>query len=96
MDATLKNTFNGSYEQVEEAARYIKSHADCTNLDIGIVCGSGLGRLGEVVQNSITIDYSDIPYFQKLGTYSIIISRTMFLEHEIKYLNRWWCTRSFW
>ena len=30
---------------------------------IGIVCGSGLGGLGEKVEDKISIDYKDIPHF---------------------------------
>jgi len=70
MDDALNNNVDGSYEQVEESVKFIRSKVDCTKLDIGIVCGSGLGRLGEIVQNAVTIDYNDIPYFRKLGMYT--------------------------
>ena len=60
------NLFCGSFDQVEEAVQYIRSKVKC-KLEIGIVCGSGLGRLGDTIEQAITIDYNDIPHFQKSG-----------------------------
>ena len=46
----------------EEAFNFLKSK---TTLEpkIGIVCGSGLGGLGEKIEEKVSIDYKDIPHF---------------------------------
>ncbi len=49
-------------EKRKEAAKYIKNKiSDQPN--IGIILGSGLGDYSEKIQDSISISYSDIPYF---------------------------------
>jgi purine-nucleoside phosphorylase len=48
--------------QINEARDYIKKHVDFTP-EIGLILGSGLGVMGEEVENKIIINYSDIPNF---------------------------------
>ena len=30
---------------------------------VGVILGSGLGEFGETIENSVSIDYADIPHF---------------------------------
>lgn len=50
------------FEDVEKIAQFLKGK---TNVQprIGIVCGSGLGGLADLIMDSFTIDYSQIPDF---------------------------------
>ncbi len=49
-------------EKINESAEYILKNCDYKP-NIGIVLGSGLGELGEKIEESTVIDYSDIPNF---------------------------------
>lgn len=51
-----------SFPDYDRSAEYIKSRIACEP-KIAIVLGSGLGGLGELVANSVVIDYADIPGF---------------------------------
>ncbi|MDF2840461.1 MAG: purine nucleoside phosphorylase, partial [Clostridia bacterium] len=48
--------------KINEAKDYIKQYVDFTP-EIGLILGSGLGVMGEEVENKIVIEYSDIPNF---------------------------------
>ncbi len=50
------------YEKIEEASTYIKNTTD-TIPEIGIILGTGLGNLTEMVNVESVIDYKDIPNF---------------------------------
>ena len=54
----------GTYETVKSAADYIKSRISKLP-EIGIICGSGLGTLAEVVTDTTVIRYSEIKEFPK-------------------------------
>ena len=54
----------GVYETASSIADYIKSRV-CTTPEIGIICGSGLGTLAEVVTDTTVIKYSEIKEFPK-------------------------------
>ncbi len=49
-------------KQIEASANFIKEKVSF-NIDIALVLGSGLGELADDIENPITIDYCDIPYF---------------------------------
>jgi len=51
-----------TYEKVSEAAKFIQSKIDFVP-KVGIICGSGLSGLGNLVTDSICIKYQDIPSF---------------------------------
>lgn len=53
-----------THAQIEEAAAYIRS-VTATTPEVGLILGSGLGVLADLVINSITIRYEDIPHFPK-------------------------------
>lgn len=49
-------------ERITEAAAYIKEQG-VNQVDVGLILGSGLGELGEEVEQSIAIPYETIPHF---------------------------------
>ena len=48
--------------KIQESASFIKSKID-TVPEIGLILGSGLGVLGDEIENATTIKYEDIPNF---------------------------------
>jgi purine-nucleoside phosphorylase len=52
------------YERCKEAADYISSRLDAKDA-IGLVLGSGLGELGNEIEDAVIVDYTDIPNFPK-------------------------------
>lgn len=54
----------GSYQDAKAAADYIKKKVHLTP-QVGIICGSGLGTLAEIVANPIVVKYADIKQFPK-------------------------------
>nr|ACO14860.1 Purine nucleoside phosphorylase [Caligus clemensi] len=51
-----------SYEVVKESADYILGQIS-NKPTIGIICGSGLGSIGDAVKDPVIIKYTDIPHF---------------------------------
>ncbi|CAG7641888.1 purine-nucleoside phosphorylase [Paenibacillus allorhizosphaerae] len=49
-------------QNIKEAAAYILSKY-AAKPEIGLILGSGLGVIAELVENAVTIPYSDIPHF---------------------------------
>ncbi len=47
---------------IEEAAAFIRSTTD-VRPEIGLILGSGLGVLGDELEDAVTIPYEDIPHF---------------------------------
>ena len=50
---------------IQQAADYLKTRIQDRQPVVGIVLGSGLGRLAEEIQHPIVIPYADIPNFVK-------------------------------
>lgn len=48
--------------KIEEAKKYLNERITDTP-DFGIILGSGLGKLGDMAQDSLVIKYEEIPYF---------------------------------
>ena len=48
---------------IQEAADYIVARLGGRVPDVGIILGSGLGRLVDIISNPVTIPYRDIPHF---------------------------------
>lgn len=48
--------------QIQEATQYIKSKIN-VEPDIGLILGSGLGVLADLIQDAISIPYEQIPHF---------------------------------
>lgn len=51
------------YDQVAEAAAYLKSKLGALAPRVGIVLGSGLGAAAEAVQDAVPVPYGEIPHF---------------------------------
>ncbi|MEW4370363.1 purine-nucleoside phosphorylase [Paenibacillus kandeliae] len=47
---------------IQEAAAYIRSKSSITP-EIGLILGSGLGVLADLIEDGVSISYSDIPHF---------------------------------
>ncbi len=52
------------YARCKEAADFIASRFDATDA-IGLVLGSGLGELGNEIEDAVCVDYTEIPNFPK-------------------------------
>ncbi len=49
-------------KKIQESSEYIRAHSD-TQPEIGIILGSGLGPLQDMVEVEAELPYSDIPHF---------------------------------
>ena len=49
-------------EQIDQALAAIKAHTDATP-EVGIVIGTGLGRIAEAIEATAVVEYDDIPGF---------------------------------
>ena len=49
--------------KIQDAAEYVKTLIGNRTPEVGIVLGSGLGRLVDRIQEQIVIPYKDIPFF---------------------------------
>jgi xanthosine phosphorylase len=52
-------------KKVRQATAIIKAHAGSRQPEIAIICGSGLGDIGQQLEDAIHIPYADIPGFPK-------------------------------
>lgn len=50
------------YDRIQEAAEFVRSQTTGTP-QVGIVCGTGMGNLGDKPENLTKIPYGDIPHF---------------------------------
>ena len=50
------------YKKTDAAAEYIRERCG-EKIDTAIVLGSGLGPMANEIENPLTLDYTDIPYF---------------------------------
>lgn len=50
------------FAAVEAALAYLQKQTDVKPL-IGIICGSGLGGLADMIENAVSVDYKNIPHF---------------------------------
>lgn len=51
-----------TYENLEEIAAYLTSKHP-SKCQLGIICGTGLGGLADLMENTVSVDYADIPNF---------------------------------
>lgn len=58
----MKETLRLGYDEIREAVQYIEG---LTSLkpEVGLILGSGLGLLGDYLEDAVTIPYADIPHF---------------------------------
>lgn len=57
------NTMDERLQTIHEAAAYVESRLEGRKPLVGIVLGSGLGKLADQIQDPIVISYRDIPGF---------------------------------
>ena len=50
------------FDQIQEAAAFIRTKWQGTPL-VGIILGTGLGKLVEDIDAEVTLPYQDIPHF---------------------------------
>lgn len=55
---------NYTYEQYQQSADYLRAQLGDFQPKVAMVLGSGLGFLGDQVENAITVPYGEIPYFK--------------------------------
>lgn len=53
-----------TYELAQQIVSFIQSKVP-EKPEVAIICGSGLGGLGELIHNKIVVPYGDIPHFPK-------------------------------
>ncbi|HEY2470573.1 MAG TPA: purine-nucleoside phosphorylase [Terracidiphilus sp.] len=53
------------FDEVNEAAQFLRAKLGRLRPHIGIVLGSGLGAAADAVQNAVIVPYGDIPHFPK-------------------------------
>ena len=58
------SNMNYTMEQYRESAEAIASRLDGFVPEIAMILGSGLGYMGDEMENAITINYSEIPHFK--------------------------------
>ena len=51
-------------EQYRESARAVRARLGAFVPQVAMVLGSGLGSLGEEVENPVCVDYREIPHFK--------------------------------
>lgn len=56
---------NAILDRIHKAADFIKAYDGFNEPVVGIVLGSGLGKLGESIENPVVIPYTSIPDFPK-------------------------------
>ena len=54
--------FSVDFKEVEEIVNFLNTKTTIVPV-IGIICGSGLGGLANLISDSVSIDYKDIPNF---------------------------------
>ncbi len=52
------------YAHYQESADYLRAQLGDFSPEVLLVLGSGLGYLGDTVENPVFVDYSDIPHFR--------------------------------
>ena len=55
---------NYTYEHYQQSAGYIRAQIGARAPKILMILGSGLGYLGDLVEDAVAIPYGDIPHFQ--------------------------------
>ena len=55
---------NYTFEQYQQSADYLRGRIGDFSPKVAMVLGSGLGYLGDEVENAVAVDYKDIPWFK--------------------------------
>ena len=51
-------------EKIRQTAEFLRSRVKGELPKIGIILGSGLGYMGDIVENPIAVPYQNIPHFK--------------------------------
>ena len=70
-------------DQIEAIAKLVQSKSPETKPKIGIICGTGLGGLADLVDSKTEIDYEDIPSFPRStgNLYGTVAAETVFSQN---------------
>ena len=49
------------YEKIVEAAEYLRGRLGGRTPEVGIILGSGLGKLADRIEDAVTVSYKDVP-----------------------------------
>lgn len=52
---------DNGYGKIVEAAEYLKDRIGGLEPEVGIILGSGLGKLADRIENAVTVPYRDVP-----------------------------------
>ena len=55
---------NYTFEQYQQSADYIRSKIGAFSPKVAMVLGSGLGYMGDVVEEAVAVPYGEIPHFK--------------------------------
>ena len=55
---------NYTFAQYKESADYIRSRIGGFAPKVAMILGSGLGYMGDIVENAVAVSYQDIPHFK--------------------------------
>ena len=55
---------NYTYSQYQESADYIRSKIGGFTPQVAMILGSGLGYLGDLVEDAVAVPYGEIPHFK--------------------------------
>ena len=55
---------NFTFQQYQESADYLRARIGAFTPEVAMVLGSGLGFLGDVVENAVAVPYGEIPHFK--------------------------------
>ena len=53
-----------TYDHYRQSADYIREKLGCFTPKVAMVLGSGLGYMGDIVENAIAVPYGEIPHFK--------------------------------
>lgn len=82
-------SFRYCYEDCKATADWLLAQGP-VRPQVGIVCGSGLGGLAEMLKDQLVINYSDIPNFpQSTGEFRPIYS--LWFRQTIDFCFHLWC-----
>lgn len=84
---SLFPTFSDSYEECRTAADWLLSNTQ-VRPTVGIVCGSGLGGLADMLKDPQVFKYSEIPNFPQSTGMTTAASAAVW---EPAAVNRWVC-----
>ena len=59
----MEDTTKSFYDSLQESAGYIQKQLGSLQPKVGLILGSGLGKVADSLENRVVIPYGDIPGF---------------------------------